>query len=230
LKVAADAGCRNPAYVALCEESGITPYVPAPNSSKNAKQGLFTKEEFSYDKARDAYRYPAGEWLTRRTESTTKAGRTLGYYSNPAACRSCPIRMQCARSKDSRRLMRPPEEAHLAATRKRLVQRPDLMVQRKATVEHPLGTMKRCHDAGYFLLKGLEKTRGEFSLSVLTYNLRRVMNLLGVECLLEALQQRQTSRERALRPCEAPADVRRYSSSPKEILRLAACGGSLRMT
>ena len=197
LEVVADAGYHNPAHVALCEESGVTAYVPAPNSSKNAKRGLFTKEEFSYDEARDAYRCPAGEWLRRRTESTTEAGRTLGYYSNPAACRSCPIRMQCTRSKDARRLMRPPEEAQLEAMRKRLAERPELMLQRKATAEHPFGTMKRGHDAGYFLLKGLVKVGGEFSLTVLTYNLRRVINLLGVECLLEALKQRRINRQEA---------------------------------
>ena len=197
LEVAADAGYHNPAHVAVCEANGITPYVPAPNPSKNRNRGLFTKEDFHYDEARDAYACPSGQWLTRRTESTAESGRTLGYYSNAAACRSCPIRSQCTRSREGRRVMRTPEEAQVAAMRERLKQRPELMIQRKSTVEHPFGTMKRSHDAGYFLTKGLEKVGGEFSISVLAYNLRRVMNLLGVECLLEALPQRPRSRERA---------------------------------
>ena len=42
-------------------------------------------------------------------------------------------------------------------------------------------------DQGYFLLKGLRKVRGEFSLTTLASNLKRVINLLGVPRLLEAL-------------------------------------------
>ena len=37
------------------------------------------------------------------------------------------------------------------------------------------------------MLKGLRKVRGEFSLTVLAYNLKRVINLLGVPRLLEAV-------------------------------------------
>jgi len=62
-----------------------------------------------------------------------------------------------------------------------------LFAQRKALAEHPFGTMKRGMDQGYVLLKGLRKVRGEFSLTVLAYNLRRVLNLVSVPQLLEAL-------------------------------------------
>ncbi len=62
-----------------------------------------------------------------------------------------------------------------------------LFAQRKALAEHPFGTMKRGMDQGYFLLKGLTKVRGEFSLTVLAYNLKRVLNLVGVPRLLDAL-------------------------------------------
>ena len=53
--------------------------------------------------------------------------------------------------------------------------------------EHPFGTMKRGMDQGYFLLKGLAKVRGEFSLTVLAYNLKRVFNIVGVARLVAAL-------------------------------------------
>jgi hypothetical protein len=42
-------------------------------------------------------------------------------------------------------------------------------------------------DQGYFLLKGREKVRGKFSLTSLAYNLNRVIHILGVPRLLEAL-------------------------------------------
>jgi hypothetical protein len=62
-----------------------------------------------------------------------------------------------------------------------------VVARRKALAEHPFGTMKRGMDQGYFLLKGLRKVRGEFSLTVLAYNLKRVLNLVSVPRLLEAL-------------------------------------------
>jgi transposase len=188
LEVSADRGYHNGAQVVKCEEEGVTPYVPAPQTSKNQGRGLFTKEAFRYSAEQDAYRCPAGQWLSLSTTAEVKGGRTLRYYANRKACAGCPLREQCTSSKDGRRIMRTPEEERVDAMARRLKGRPELMLQRKSTVEHPFGTLKRWWDGSYFLLKGLRKVRGEFSLMTLGYNLRRVMNLLGVECLLEALR------------------------------------------
>jgi transposase len=190
LEVVADSGYHSPAQVAVCEANGITPYVPEPLTSKSAKAGLFTKEAFAYSESRDAYQCPAGHWLERRGQSRMKTGRILGYYSNPPACRSCPMRVQCTRDQYARRIIRRPEEAQVAAMRKRLAERRELMVQRKR-VEHPFGTLKRGVDMGYFLLRGLERVGGEFSLSVLAYDLKRVIKLYGAKCLLEALRRQK---------------------------------------
>jgi hypothetical protein len=40
---------------------------------------------------------------------------------------------------------------------------------------------------GAFLMRGLEKVRGEFSLTALAYNLRRVLNLVAFTDLMAAL-------------------------------------------
>ena len=79
------------------------------------------------------------------------------------------------------------DEHLLEAMERRLRHGRALFAQRKALAEHPFGTMKRGMDQGYFLLKGLRKVRGEFSLTVLAYNLKRVLNLVGVPQLLVAL-------------------------------------------
>lgn len=187
LDVGADRGYHAGPQVVKCEENGLTPYVPAPKSSKNKGRGLFTKESFSYSAERDAYLCPAKQWLSPCTQ-TVVGGRTMRYYANWEACQGCPLRQQCTSSKQGRRIMRTPEEERVDAMAQRVKERPELMLQRKSTAEHPYGTMKRWWDGGYFLLKGLRKVRGEFSLMTLAYNLRRVMNLLGVECLLEVLK------------------------------------------
>ena len=58
---------------------------------------------------------------------------------------------------------------------------------RKAVVEHPFGTMKRAFGAGYLLLKGLRKVGGEVGFTMLAYNIRRVLNILGLKALMAVL-------------------------------------------
>ncbi len=40
---------------------------------------------------------------------------------------------------------------------------------------------------GYFLMKGLNKVGAEMSLTVLSYNIKRVINLIGVKKMIEAV-------------------------------------------
>ena len=69
----------------------------------------------------------------------------------------------------------------------RKAQRPDILDQRRETVEHPFGTIKQWMNQGAFLMRGLEKVRAEFSLTALAYNLRRVLNIVGFSKLIAAL-------------------------------------------
>ncbi len=69
----------------------------------------------------------------------------------------------------------------------RLKARPEILDRRRETVEHPFGTIKQWMSQGAVLMKGLEKVRAEFSLTALVYNLRRALNILGVEKLMEAV-------------------------------------------
>jgi transposase len=185
LKVIADMGYYSGPEVVACLDAGITPTLPRPLTSANAKHGLFTKEDFAYDAARDAYRCPAGATLTYRF-STIEQGRGMRYYST-SACGRCAIKARCTRNKEARRITRWEQEAILEAMEQRLKANPELGTRRKAIVEHPFGTMKRGMDQGYFLLRGLAKVRAEFSLTVLAYNLKRVINIVGVPRMVAAL-------------------------------------------
>ncbi len=70
----------------------------------------------------------------------------------------------------------------------RLERMPEAMTIRRQTVEHPFGTIKAWMGSTHFLMKTLEKVRTEMSLHVLAYNLKRVINILGVGPLLKALE------------------------------------------
>ena len=71
----------------------------------------------------------------------------------------------------------------------KLVFRPDRqkMNQRMCISEHPFVTIKRCMDAGYYLLRRKWKVDGETVLMCLGYNLVRAINLLGFEKMMEAM-------------------------------------------
>jgi hypothetical protein len=70
----------------------------------------------------------------------------------------------------------------------RLERMPEAMAIRRQTVEHPFGTIKAWMGSTHFLMKTLEKVKTEISLHVLAYNLKRVINILGVGPLLKALE------------------------------------------
>jgi len=70
-----------------------------------------------------------------------------------------------------------------------LLIRPDKakIKQRMCLSEHPFGTVKWYSGAHYLLCKGKEKATAELGLSFLAYNLRRAINLVGIEALIAAM-------------------------------------------
>jgi transposase len=183
--VVADRGYYHGTQIKACLDSGLTPLVPRPLTSANEARGLFTKDDFAYDPGADVYRCPAGALLTYRS-TTVESDRTIKNYRT-SACGRCALRPRCTRNKDGRKITRWVDEHLLEDMARRLRRTPEIFARRKALSEHPFGTMKRGMDQGYFLLKGLRKVRGEFSLTALAYNLKRVLNIVGVPQLLAVL-------------------------------------------
>jgi hypothetical protein len=171
-------------------EEGITPYVPRPDSyarGRGARSGVPTREyrgdRFTYDEGRDAYVCPAGNALTLRVVSDVGGRARRSYRSD--ACRSCPHYMvECTRNGLGRVLYRWGEEDLLVEMEGRLRAEPWVMEARRATVEHVFGSVKRPFNQGYLLLRGLGRVVGEVGLTMMVYNLRRAISLVGVGGLL----------------------------------------------
>jgi len=185
LEVVADMGYYDGAEVKQCADAGITTYVAKPLTSVNKKRGLFTKEDFNYDEVKDCYRCPQGEELNLRFE-TVELNRQIRYYAT-AKCRDCPIKEKCTSNKAGRRITRWIDEQLLEEMARRVRARPDMMKQRQRIVEHPFGTIKRAMNQGYFLTRGLKKVGAEMSLTVLSYNIKRAVNIIGVKKMIEAV-------------------------------------------
>ena len=98
------------------------------------------------------------------------------------------IKSQCTRNQANRTITREAHEHLMEKRAERVKRKPQIMKLRKALVEDPFGTIKRAMNAGYFLCKGLAAVRAEMSLTILAYNLKRVLNILGVAALIAALK------------------------------------------
>ena len=59
---------------------------------------------------------------------------------------------------------------------------------RRATVEHPFGTIKAWMGSTHFQMKRLPNVKTEISLHILAYNLKRVMQILGTGPLIAAIR------------------------------------------
>ena len=185
LSAVADRGYFSGTQIVDCEEAGITTYVPKPLTSSGRKTGRFTKQHFVYEPEHDQYRCPAGEALTWRLVSV-EHGLNLNVYW-ATACKNCAIKAQCTTGPE-RRVKRWEREEVLDAMQARLDAAPEKMQLRRQTVEHPFGTLKAWMGATHFLTKTLPRVSTEMSLHVLAYNMKRVMNLLGVGTLIEAMR------------------------------------------
>ena len=184
-EVVADAGYYNAAEVDRCVEQKITPYVPKADTSANTARGLYGKSRFKYDTTKDVYVCPAGAELTHRF-NTYELGRELRYY-RASGCKGCALKKQCTRNKANRTITREANEGLMEAMAARMKAQPWKFKLRKTLAEHPFGTIKRWFGYTHFLLKGLEKVRCEWSLTTLAYNLKRVLNLVSFEKLMQAV-------------------------------------------
>jgi hypothetical protein len=79
------------------------------------------------------------------------------------------------------------DEALLEEMERRVLSDAEKVKKRKRIVEHPFGTMKYSMNQGYFLMRRLPNVRCEMSLTVLAYNIKRVINILGVPKMVRAL-------------------------------------------
>jgi transposase/IS5 family transposase len=185
IAVVADRGYFKIEDIEACEKAGIDPYVPRPQRGPAVRAGLFRKDEFRYDPTSDSFLCPAGQRLHPYSSSLMRGLKKIN-YRNSQACRDCAIRSQCT-GNQFRSVSRLENEAVLDRMQARIAQRPDILDKRRETVEHPFGSIKQWMNQGAFLMRGLEKVRGEFSLTALAYNLRRVLNIVELPKLIAAL-------------------------------------------
>jgi transposase len=185
ITVVADRGYYSGEQIKTCEEAGIKTYLPKPQTSGNQARGYFGKRDFIYHPQDDEYECPAGERAIYRFTREEKGKLIRRYWSS--ACTHCVMKPQCTTGK-YRRISRWEHEAVLDELEERMAQAPDMMKVRRSTVEHPFGTIKSWMGATHFQMRTIKRVSAEMSLHVLAYNLKRVINIIGTQQLIKAIQ------------------------------------------
>jgi transposase len=184
LEVVADRGYFSGTEILASAKAGITVTLPKPQTSNNTVKGLFVKADFRYVADEDVYICPAGERLDYRFTNQERGQTLRRYWTN--VCQRCAIKGQCTTSKQ-RRVTRWEHEEVLEAVQRRLDEHPEKMRLRRETVEHPFGTIKFWMGYTHFQMKTLKNVGTEMALHVLAYNLKRVINIMGIRPLIAAM-------------------------------------------
>lgn len=201
LTAVADAGYDSASDIVKCIENGITPHV-AHIAGGDIQVCLETVESeippiLSHTNGRCVY-------IARRNLGVCPMGHILypssykkrpgaALFRNGKACAKCSCKCTTQAYKQFEVVMKQSEfhkefdDKNLRVKQITVSSDKELLKQRKCIVEHPFGTIKRTMDAEYLLTKGKQNVRGEFSLTFLAYNLKRVINILGTKQLLAAI-------------------------------------------
>jgi len=152
----------------------------------------YTLNNFTYDKEKDIFICPLGYELRKITQSpqADKNGRlTNKYQAEAEVCNNCKKKCNCTKGENGRILRVSVNYEFMLNYANSLKQEENkkIIAKRKEIVEHPFGTIKRSLGFTYFLLKGMQKVKAEFSLMCLIYNLKRVFNIMPIEELNKAL-------------------------------------------
>lgn len=180
---------RNLKYLA---EKGIKGYIPEHNnhylealkSDENAlhKEG-FRIYNFKYDSAANQWICPAGNRLEFARNEEHEGSKYDIYRSKPTLCMLCPHHETCLSTKNDKKLgyrsLRT-DEFTLYRTGMILKMQTDeakkFFSRRKVEPEPVFGNMKRNKAFRNFLVRGLDKVRGEFMIMCSVQNIGKIIN------------------------------------------------------
>ena len=186
IKVLADKGYYSTRDLRECEENQIETYVAKQRFTGNIANADFQPDKFQYDKETDTFLCPANQTLYA---GRIRKEKEVEYrvYKNFRACKTCEFKDQCTKSTKGRTIHRNLEQEFLDEVDKRTRENKELYFKRQLIVEHPFGTVKRVWGYTSFLTRGLPSVKAENMIHFLVYNMKRAINILGVEEIVKRL-------------------------------------------
>mgnify|MGYP000046386084 FL=1 len=187
LIVLADKGYFSSQDIVDAQDAGMTPLVPSIDTSGSDKKGIFNHSLFIYDTEKDVHICPANQELLFRTKLKDKGLTYKTYYCSVKVCRECPMKAKCTKSDKPRKIRRWEHADRIEMMTELLESKPDSMLIRKQTVEHPFGTIKFWMGATHLLTRGFKGVSTEMNLHVLAYNMKRMISIFGVSGLIKEM-------------------------------------------
>jgi transposase len=190
----ADKGYNNAKEIETCQNNGLTTIVAQQeivnsNDKGTTKEYMVTK--FIYNKETDTYTCPQNQTLTTTGTWHVKK-RDNGSHQfkkyRTTACKTCEALKLCTAKADGRREIERSQYAEaIELNNKNYKEQYQLYRKRQEINEHIFGTIKRVWGYYYTNLKGLKKVNGEWSLIMTVYNMKRTINILGFDELMQKL-------------------------------------------
>lgn len=177
----ADAGYAKVDDIIDTVNAGIDVITPSQKQAlHNPKDSPFSKDKFLWNSQHNQYICPEGKVL--KYSRFKKEKNHYAYrVENAKDCLRCPHFGLCTQSKNGRQIIRLKNEE----LKKKLEARysssegQTIYKKRKSRAELPFGHIKHNIDGRYFLLKGLEAAKAEFSILTSCFNITRMITLLG---------------------------------------------------
>jgi len=190
-----DKGFHTGSELKTAHELGVETIVAVPGvpSTSQAPDHAYNYEHFRYDKEADTYTCPQGHILTTNGSwyKQLSSSGSVSWFKQykTKACRKCPARSQCTRSKKERLIQRSEYAEYYERNLKNTHEKEHLYKRRQAIVEHPYGTIKRQWGFSYILTKkGISRAGSDVGFMFIAYNLRRIISILGENRLMEYLR------------------------------------------
>lgn len=161
----------------IVNEKGIAPHIPVIEKSKR-EDGSLSREDFSFDKDRNAYVCPQGKLL--HTTGRIHDGDILLYRARASDCGPCPLKPKCCPKAPERKIPRSIYEDARDAARA-LVDTEAFEQSRRdrKRVEMLFAHLKRILRLSRLRLRGPRGAQDEFTLAAIAQNLRRLAKLVA---------------------------------------------------
>ena len=188
-----DKGYHTGSEFDYADKQNIEVMVAVPDVASHAPDPAFDVEHFIYDKRSDTYTCPANETLVTNgnwyNKSRGKSVNKIKQYTTKA-CAGCSMRAQCTNNKGGRMIERSEHADLIQANKQRVDANKDLYRRRQAIVEHPYGIIKR--QWGFYYIstkKGMKRASADVGLIFTVFNLRRLINIIGIDSLKKCLEK-----------------------------------------
>jgi len=185
INIPADAGYSSGKNLAELEmekyKDKIDPYIPDTNSQTKERgkghdvNSPFHRSKFTYNKEENSFICPAGKKL-HYTSQAIDNGVKYSVYNNYKDCKSCQHFGKCTINKNGRFIWISEHQPLIDKMRQKLStpEGKKIYGKRKITAEPVFGNLSQNLGFREFLLRRLEKVKGEFSLMCTAHNLLKI--------------------------------------------------------